>query len=89
MSCFFHKLQPNESDYEPAQIDKDFENVISLLKNSMYNIEMGRESFELGDKQNLEDTLNINTMTPQLHPSDILTIPYSGVPLLNLTEFLI
>ncbi|KRW98750.1 Cyclic nucleotide-binding protein [Pseudocohnilembus persalinus] len=87
------KINENE-EYSFEQIDKDFENVIPLLKRALYNLEDVEKIKDLAKKLEVEDLLDSEQIIPKdfqkLDPSlnMLLTKKDSGVPLLNIQEFL-
>lgn len=88
-----YNLLSNYSDneeYSFEQIDKDFENVIPLLKRAIYNLESVEKISDLGRKMKLEKLLDSEVLIPtdikEFDPSEniLLSTKSSGIPLLNI-----
>ncbi len=81
-------------EYSAEQIDHDFENVIPLFKNSIFNIENVENNTDFEKKKLIEKLLDQTNILPadfnKYDPSTVMLFlnKNSGVPLINIGEFL-
>jgi len=81
-----NSIDPTETEYSLAQIDKDFTNVIPLLKNSIFNIENVNSITDATKKSMLQELLDQDTLTPKDLKRFVLLVllfgSYSRIPIL-------